>query len=808
MMTMKTDKGEIMMVKIDFNSGWKYAHYGKDDYREITLPHDAMFCEERSEDNPSGKNGAYFAGFDYIYVKTFVPDSEWKGFFVYLELESVYHDAEVYLNGEKIAYRPYGYLPITADLTEKLMYGKNNEIKVIARNAEQPSSRWYTGAGIYRPAYLYVLPEKHILPNGVRIKTTDYNARAFELTVRTNADGNVSAEIADGNKVLWKGSAGTVNGETVITGAVPEAKLWSADEPSLYTLRVKFGDDSREIRFGFRQLEWSAEKGFEVNGRREVLRGACIHHDNGPIGAIAHPFAEERKVRLMKAAGYNALRMAHNPCSKAMLDACDKLGMYVLDEYVDMWYIHKDKYDYALHHADWWERDLRDIVEKDYNHPSVVMYSTGNEVAETSEERGIKLTDDMTKYLHSMDDTRPVTCGVNIFFNFLYSLGMGQYSDKKAEKNAKRQAEESGKKKKKKAVGSEFFNNLAGLLGASFMKFGATLRGSDRKTRDAYAKMDIAGYNYGINRYKKDVKKYPDRIILGSETFCADAYKFWEFAKTHPALIGDFVWAGMDYFGEVGVGSWVYEDHTSDFSFGVGWLTAGSGRVDVTGGELGEAGYTRVAFELDKIRLAVVPVHHSGKKHSPSAWKHTNAMENWSYDGCEGMRTKAEIYARAYKVELLLNGRKVGSKKLKNDCRAVIPVRYESGTLTAVSYDKNGNELARTSLTTAGKETMLTALPEDSHISAEGLAYIRLKYTDSHGIVKPMTRGRISVKADGGELIGLGHACPFNPDGFCGSDTDTYLGEAVAVVKPTGKGRIKLTAVSEYGEAEAKVDVE
>ena len=241
---------------------------------------------------------------------------------------------------------------------------------------------------------------------------------------------------------------------------------------------------------------------------------------------------------------------------------------------------------------------------------------------------------------------------------------------------------------------------------------------------------------------------------------------------------------------------------------GAGWLTAGSGRVDINGGLLGEAAYTRVAFELDKLRLAVIPAHHAGKKHSPSAWKHTNSLENWSYDGCEGVRTKAEVYARAYRVELYLNGKKVGGKKLGDDCRAVIPVRYEPGTLTAVSYDEKGNEIARTSLVSAGKDTVLETFPEEKEIGAGDLAYVRLKYTDGAGTLKPTTRSRITVtNVEGGELIALGHACPYNPDGFGGKDTDTYLGEALAVVRPTGKGKIKITAESEYGSATAEIDV-
>ena len=258
----------------------------------------------------------------------------------------------------------------------------------------------------------------------------------------------------------------------------------------------------------------------------------------------------------------------------------------------------------------------------------VILYSTGNEVSETAQPKGIFLTGELTRYLHSLDATRPVTCGVNIFFNFLSSMGFGVYSDEKA----KKELESSGKKKK--AVGSEFYNNLAGLMGANTMKIGATLHGCDVRTRGAFAKMDFAGYNYGILRYEHDLKKYPERLILGTETFCDDAYRFWEQAKTEKRLLGDFVWAGIDYLGEVGVGSWEYADYAPDFSHGPGWMTAGSGRIDLTGSELAEADYTRVAFELEQGPiLAVRPLGHEGK-HSPSAWKMTNARRSWSWRGC------------------------------------------------------------------------------------------------------------------------------------------------------------------------------
>lgn len=198
------------------------------------------------------------------------------------------------------------------------------------------------------------------------------------------------------------------------------------------------------------------------------------------------------------------------------------------------------------------------------------------------------------------------------------------------------------------------------------MKRGATLHGCDVKTRDAFANMDIAGYNYGIYRYKRDLKKYPQRLILGSETFCNDAYKFRELAKQEPRLVGDFVWAGMDYLGEVMVGSWEYADYAETFDGGPGWVSAGSGRIDLTGKPLGEALYTRVALEADNgPYIAVCPVNHTGDRHSPSAWKMTNAMPSWSWTGCEGRKANVEVYARAARVELVLNGRTVGSKTLK-----------------------------------------------------------------------------------------------------------------------------------------------
>ena len=775
-------------------TGWTCRHLGDTaPGKTVTLPHDAMLAEPRTALSAGGANTGWYEGHDYEYQRTLtVPENELADTHI-LEFEGVYHNAEVWLNGQKAAFRPYGYTNFYVDCAPYLHAGEN-ELRVIARNADQPNSRWYSGAGIYRPVQLWTARGAHITLNGVKIRTLSLDPAVVEVRVKTTAPGTVRLTMDDLPAMQQES-----DGEAVFTLTLDNARLWTPETPNLYTCRVNFADDVVTETFGVRKVEWGTD-GFLLNGKRHIIQGACIHHDNGLLGAVCDPDAVARKVRLLKENGYNAIRSAHNPCSKALLAECDRQGMLVMDEYIDHWYIHKTEHDYVDYFNDWWHQDLTDMVEKDYNHPCVVLYSTGNEVSETAQKRGIALTKEMTDFLHGLDDSRPVTCGVNIFFNFLSSIGFGVYSDEKAKKEAERaeKAKQRGEKAaKKKAVGSQFFNNLAGLLGDEFMKRGATLHGCDVKTRDAFANMDIAGYNYGIYRYKHDLKKYPQRLILGSETFCNDAYKFRELAKQEPRLVGDFVWAGMDYLGEVMVGSWEYADYAETFDGGPGWVSAGSGRIDLTGKPLGEALYTRVALEADNgPYIAVCPVNHTGDRHSPSAWKMTNAMPSWSWTGCEERKANVEVYARAARVELVLNGHTVGSKTLKHDCLARFSIPYESGTLEAVSYDAADHEIGRCKLQSAGGTTRLTLGAEEPTVKPGHLCYVRLRYTDENGITKPLARGSIQVQVRGGTLVGLGSACPFNKHSYLDSETDTYYGEALAIVR-MGDGDAMTIAASD-----------
>lgn len=825
------------MQRIDFNKGWMCKCLTRDEAAyPVTLPHDAMLSEPRTQESTGEGNIGWYIGGDYEYTKKFTVPKEYENQKVLIEFEGVYHNAEVHINGKKVAGRPYGYTNFYINTDGFFKYGEENEVKVIAHNADQPNSRWYSGTGIYRPAYLHIGGEKYISVNGVKIRTLSYNPAQIEVAVKTSAPGEVSLEIEfEGKRVLTAiGESKAVaaqNNETKNASAasekpakeyqavflldVPNAKLWDTEHPNLYTCKAVFGEDQVTETFGIRELVWNPQVGMTINGKRVILRGACFHHDNGVLGACTYPEAEERKMRIFKENGYNAVRSAHYPCSKALLDACDRVGMLMMDEYVDVWYIHKTKYDYANQLAGWWKQDLKDMVDKDFNHPSVIMYSTGNEVAETAQKKGIALTGEMTNYLHSLDSTRPVTCGINIFFNFLSSIGLGVYSDDKAEKsaeNAEKFAAEQAKKaaaakpeKKKKPVGSEFYNTLACLVGDYFMKCGATLYPCDLKTRDAYANMDIAGYNYGIFRYKHDLKKYPNRLILGSETFCKDAYSFWEIAKKNKRIIGDFVWAGWDYIGEVGDGAAEYSDYK--FEDPSTRMTGGNGRIDLNGKPRAEAAYTRVAFERETGPFIAVDPVYQKEKLRLTGWQLTKALESWAWGGCSGEPAKVEVYARAAQVELFINGKSVGKKNVKK-CRANFNTTYEEGEITAVSYDEKGKEINRYSLQTAEKETILQVRPEEKSVKPEGLAFVQLQYTDAKGIWKPMEKHNLKVTVENGILKGLGSPAPYVKGNYTDDTVATYYGEAMAVVQADGNGPVKVTVTDETRSYVAEIPCE
>lgn len=784
------------MERLDFNQGWLFHKLDSNRAaKEVNLPHDAMIHEQRDPKCKNGNNTGWHPGGKYLYEKHFRVPAEYRHKIVSIEFEGVYRNAEVVLNGITVGKHVFGYTGFYVKL-ENLDYEGENILQVYVDNSEEPNSRWYTGSGIYREVYLHVGNKTHIEAEGVKINTVTINPAVIEVCTAANG-GQIKIDILDDNGICVAAGTGTP-----VQITIPQANLWSGDSPYLYTARVQLIEDGEPVdveavRFGIRNISYSAGTGLCINGKETKLRGTCIHHDNGILGACAFREAEYRKIRILKEAGFNAIRSAHNPCSKATLDACDEYGVYVMDEAFDQWFIPKNKYDYARDFDKCHESDLRAMVEKDYNHPSVIMYSIGNEISETQQARGIELTRQMTELVRSLDPARPVTCGINLFLNGLVSKGLGVYKEDGGSMLEMVDDDQSGKMKG--LAGSAFFNYLMEHLGA-IKNFVSRAGFADKATRDAFAYLDICGYNYGTARYKIDGKKYPERIIVGSETYPPDIYDNWKMVMEYSHIIGDFMWVAWDYLGESGVGIWSYEKTGGVFST-FPMLLAGSGVIDITGLVTPACYFSQVAFGVDTApHIGVRPIIHAGAKVFKSPWRNTDAVESWSWPGCEGRTAKVEVYTDDPVVYLKLNGKKVGKRTPKKGI-ARFEVVYEPGTLIAETYGTDGKKLGEASLNSAGSEVRLTVFSEKNELKADGqdLCYLDIRITDENGIVRILDDRRIQVTVTGaGILQGLGSANPSTEESFVTDTHTTYFGRAQAVVRSNGHaGNIGITVTAE-----------
>ncbi len=607
------------MKKYSFNTGWLYEG------QAVTLPHDAMIRGKRSPENPGGTGQGFFPGVKGEYEKTFSLPAEWSGKPVKLQFEGVYKNSVVTVNGEKKGGTAYGYIPFFVDCG--VLPEGENTITVSFDNSAQPDSRWYSGAGIYRPVWAWI--GDGIMEEDVKIKTLSLSPAVISVTVAGKA---AEAVIFDGEKKVASGC-----GEIT----VPDAKLWSAETPHLYTCKVA----DQEVKFGIRMLSWS-NKGFFVNGKETYLQGGCVHHDNGILGAATYDESEWRRIRILKEGGYNAIRASHNPCSRAMLEACDYYGMYVMDEGWDMWFNHKCPHDYA---SQWRENhlsDLKAMVERDYNHPSVIMYSIGNEVSEPAQAEGVAATKEMVEYLHSLDDTRPVTGGINLMIISRSAKGNAIYDAEKGGTNEDTSGGSMG------SMNSYMFNVLTSMVGTNMNKATCSKK-ADLVTSPCLDALDIAGYNYATGRYPLEGKAHPDRIIFGSETFPQDIYKSWEMVKKYPYLIGDFMWTSWDYLGETGAGAWAYSGDGKGFSKPYPWIHADMGTYDILGNPNGEAFWAAAVWgELENPKIGVRPVNHPGVTPAKSSWRGTNALPSWSWQGCEGNKAVVEVYFDCAKVQV------------------------------------------------------------------------------------------------------------------------------------------------------------
>jgi len=811
------------MKKQSFNKGWTFRKDGEVVSVPVTLPHDAMIREQRDPASVNGSSTGYFPGGKYLYEKKFTKEDVGCGRAI-LDFEGVYRKAEVLLNGEKVASCAYGYSEFFADLTGKLTDGENT-LQVIADNSACPNSRWYSGSGIYRPVWLYTGGNEAVAPRGLKVSTVSLQPATIHVeTALAGTASELNNETAEGighDAAGPNSSAASVritvlDGDTVVaTGegfsadlTIPGAKLWSAETPHLYTVRAEVlvnGEirDTAEVTTGIRMLAWNAEQGFCVNGTPVKLAGGCLHHDHGILGAEGRKESEYRRVKRMKEYGFNAIRNSHNPASEDLLAACDELGMYLFDETFDQWKIPQTTYDYAADFDTSWNYDLTALVDRDFNHPSVILYCIGNEIPDLGLPFGPAIAGMLCDKLHELDKTRPLTIAVQTLLAF---MAQKQAEAKaKAAASAKENAENSEgnasgdsseKPEEKKGASSQDVNDILTLLPKIMASI--TPESAEALIGGCLEKVDIIGYNYAHNLYEGTHALKPDRVIVSSETFPQRMASNWKAVEDNPYVIGDFLWTAWDYLGESGVGLPFYGVDKAPFAKPYPTLTGACGSFDLIGTPEAAACYEGVLFgKLAGPYIFVRPVNHSGEAYALGRWRYSDSVQSWTWPGCEGKSATVEVYGAGTTAALLLNGSEVSRLPLVSG-KAVFELPYTPGTLTAVLYREDGSVLGETSLATAGSGRVLKLSPESETMPADGesIVYVDIELTDGAGTIVMSERPHLTFSVEGpAELIAAGSADPLSEENFQTADATLWHGRALVVLRSTGEpGTVTVTA--------------
>ena len=755
------------------NDSWTFLSVNNNS-EVISLPHDAMLEEKRDINNPKKKQSGYFCGGIYTYIKELDIKKEWLNKDISLFFEGVYNNSKIYVNDVFVHENKYGFIEFEVSISQYIHEGKNI-IKVIADNSLVPSCRWYSGAGIYRDVSLIVRNHKDI--RDVKVITKSIDPVVIVVSGDNNASFNISIFDQKGC-LIYEGANGEIHLDNV--------QLWDADNPTLYTLKYNEND---EIKFGIRKIELIKGKGLFINNQKTLLRGGCIHSDNGVLGAVSYKESEYRKVYKLKQEGFNALRMAHNPCSRYMLEACDELGMYVLDEAFDGWYIPKEYHDSSRYFKDIYEYVLTQMVRKDFNHPSVIMYSIGNEVSETAKEDGIEWLGKLTNIVKTIDDTRPVTCGINLLLDVYANMGMGVYKDKGEYK--KEPLPYTNSKQKEKKNGSAFFNYLVQKLG-SLMFFISKGKGARNIADKASKKIDVLGLNYASSRYEIDSKRDPNRFMVGTETFIHELSYNFKMMNKYPNIIGDFVWAAWDYLGEAGVGDYTYPSYK-----GLP-LTAGSGAIDLIGNNTAEMEYMKVIWGIRKEPyIGVFPMNHKGEIPFKSAWRFTNSIPSYNWQPFEGDKCKIEIFSMEPVVELFQNGKSLGKKNTK-EAKAYYSVKYLKGNLLCKSFDKDGNEKSSSKLESNDGVKLLAEF-ESNRFNDDSIKYMSIRFIDSKGNLIPYMEEEVEINIDNQSLslIGFGSAISKTNESYLANKFMSYRGALLAVFKVNSQKKAIINIKSE-----------
>jgi len=806
------------MKKIPFNMDWERAigesrafWLGDNNPKEkVNLPDDFIITMERSPEARSGASTGYFPGGRAVYRKRFDVPEEWSDKSVLLDIDGAYMNAEITLNGETFGHFPYGYSPRLIDLDRAIIPGEHNDLEIVTR-CVQPNSRWYTGGGLYREVNLWVGNACHIRPWDLFVTTPEVSAEKAVIRVSATIT-NVSDKKAQGKiTVQVCGCAKSApisvpaNGTAGIELDIPvkSPKLWSAEEPNLHklvaTVETDLGEDTMSQQIGIRKIEMDTTNGMRVNGKPVKLLGGCIHHDNALLGAAAFPRAEERKIELLKSVGYNAVRCAHNPPSNALLDACDRLGMYVIDETFDCWRTGKNDLDYHLYFDDWWQRDTAAMVMRDRNHPSVICWSVGNELAEQGgKSEGPALTKMQADYVRSIDPTRPVTTAIHSMIHS--KREKGKPSRMPFNRDVSDDSGEDAETRMKKIMADP--NAMEHLMKriATNNQGDGFVDGEDvwaELSEASIASLDIVGYNYFFNRYALDREKYPNRVIFGAETHAYNTYDYYTAMMENPNIIGDFIWTAYDNLGEAGAGRVMreFQDLMGGMLGPWPWLSCYQGDLDLDGNKRPQSYYRGVMWGKDKgIHLFARNPKYMGKKDYGLGWQWDDVVKSWTWGAeYEGKGIEVYAYADCDEVEFILNGESLGKAPVER-LTARFNLTYAHGNLKAVAW-KNGVAVAEDSITTADAPAFVELIPDRKEISADGmdLCFVTAKLTDANGVTVPVSDIELSAEVTGGTLAGFGSGNPCTDENYGTGKRKTWNGLALICLRASEKsGNIKL----------------
>ena len=776
--------------KQNFNDGWSF-HYGdiqpaeafslsSAEWTAVDLPHD-WSVEMPFARSEGGIAIGQTQGGTAWYRKTFSIPAGNSDKRLQLYFEGVYMESEVWVNGKQISFQPYGYTSFFCDITEACHFGGQENIVAVKVKNEGKNSRWYAGSGIYRHVWLVSTNKLHLDEWGVFITTETLSENAAKINLAIDVFNDSHNNRESRITVLIKGRHGQTVGEqrTEVGLNVAESKtvhsfieisdpeLWSVDSPVLYTANIKLESngelkDQLSIPFGIRSISFSAEKGFLLNNKPLKLKGGCVHHDNGLLGAVALDRAEERKVELLKANGFNAVRCAHNPPSEKFLEACDRLGILVIDEAFDQWQKQKTPDDYHRFFDEWHEKDLVSMILRDRNRPSIIMWSIGNEIQERSDPAGVEIAEQLKSIVRKYDTTRPVTAAIN-----------------------------------------DYWDNP----------------GLDWKASPAaFEHLDVGGYNYMWWEYENDLQKYPGRVIYGSETTAMERAVNWDLVEKYPGIIGDFIWTAIDYLGESGIGHAINvkdgEEDPPQF-LDWPWFNAWCGDIDICGNKKPQAALRDVLWNESDISMLVHTPVPDGYKERVSYWGWPDEEFSWNWKGHEGKKIDVKVYTRYPSVRLFLNGKLLEERETEKDrihkYSATFKVSYEPGELRAVGVD-SGMEKGAVVLKTTGVPVgvRLVADRQELKNNRNDLSYVQIELIDKDGNIVPDEDVKLDLSISGkGKILAAGNASPVDMESFRSLTPNTYKGKALAILQPAGgKGEMIFhVKTQQYGEQALSVKI-